>query len=137
MEKYIFDFVDYKIVNINFSLTGKSPEKIEVSPKIEIRHEKDDKHLKVFLGVIFENPKAPFVFNVRLAGLFEFKRKIDDEDLNYIANVNCAAILYPFIRETVADLTRRSGFPALLLPPLNFVRLHEENTQLEKSEKTS
>jgi preprotein translocase subunit SecB len=137
MENYIFDFVDYKIVNINFSLTGKSPAKIEISPKIEIRHEKDGNHLKIFLGVVFENPKAPFVFTVRLAGLFTFKQDITNDDLGSIANVNCAAILYPFVRETVADLTRRSGFPALLLPPLNFVRLYEENIKAEKFEKPS
>lgn len=137
MENYTFDFVNYKIVNINFALTGKSPEKIDISPKIEIRHEKDNDILKVFLGVIFENPKAPFVFNVRLVGIFKFERDITNENLDSIANVNCAAILYPFVRETVADLTRRAGFPALLLPPLNFVRLYKENIQPEQLEEPS
>lgn len=131
MGNYTFDFVDYKIVNINFALTGKSPDKIEISPKIEIQHKKDGNILKVFLGVVFENPKSPFVFNVKLVGIFKFEQDITNEDLDSIANVNCSAILYPFVRETVADITRRSGFPALLLPPLNFVQLYKENIQEE------
>ena len=134
MENYKFDFIDYKMVNINFSLTGKSPKKIEISPKIELKHEKDENQLKVLLALLFENPKAPFVFNVKIAGLFDFGRNIEEEDLDSVANVNCAAILYPFMREAVADLTRRSGFPPLLLPPLNFLALYQENKVAMKDE---
>lgn len=127
MDKYNFDFIEYRIININFAVTGKNPKTIEINPRIEINHDKDEKSLKVLLSLALENSKAPFVFNVKLAGLFEFEKNIENEDLDCVANVNCAAILYPFIRETVADLTRRSGFPPLLLPPLNFCELYKRN----------
>lgn len=130
-DRYIFNFIDYKIVNINFSVTGKTPDKIEITPKVEIRHKKDKNQLRVEVGFSFGDKKSPFIFNVKLAGLFEFDRDISNDDLDQVANVNCAAMLFPFVRETVADITRRSGFPPLLLPPLNFVKLYGEGNKSE------
>ena len=125
MTRYSFNFVDFKIISINFSLTGKSPQEIDIKPSLEFRHEKNKNELKVYLGINYENPKAPFVFNIKGAGLFEFENDISKEDLEEVANINCAAILYPFLRETLADITRRSGLPPLLLPPLNFINLYK------------
>ena len=61
------------------------------------------------------------------AGLFEFEEELEEGDIARIAGINCAAILFPYIRETVADLTRRGGFPPLHLAPVNFVEVFKAN----------
>ncbi|NSW86690.1 MAG: protein-export chaperone SecB [Syntrophobacteraceae bacterium] len=38
------------------------------------------------------------------------------------AAVNCPAIIFPYLRETLADLTRRAAFPPLHLPITNFTK---------------
>jgi preprotein translocase subunit SecB len=38
--------------------------------------------------------------------------------------VNCPALLFPFLRRLVADLTREGGFPPLLLDPVDFGGLY-------------
>jgi preprotein translocase subunit SecB len=38
--------------------------------------------------------------------------------------VNCPSLLFPFLRRTVADLTREGGFPPLLLDPVDFGSLY-------------
>ncbi|MBW1706391.1 MAG: protein-export chaperone SecB, partial [Deltaproteobacteria bacterium] len=48
------------------------------------------------------------------------------KDVEPIAKINCPAILFPFLRECVADITRRAGFNPLILPPINFVELAKQ-----------
>lgn len=126
MDKYSFNFIDHKTVEIIFKSTGKNPENIEIKPRFEFSHEKKEKQLKVHLGISFNNEDAPFIFKINTVGLFEFDQDITNEDVESIANVNCAAILYPFLREILADTTRRAGFPPLLLPSINFVNLNKK-----------
>jgi preprotein translocase subunit SecB len=40
-----------------------------------------------------------------------------------LARINCAAMIFPFLREAIADVTRRAGMSPLLLPPVNFLEL--------------
>lgn len=123
MKNYTFSFLDYKLVSVAFSLTGKTPKDVDINPRFEVSHEKEKDKLKVYLALVSEDGGSPFLFNVKIAGLFGFDRDISQDNMEDIANINCAAILFPFLRETLADLTRRSGLPPLLLPPINFVAL--------------
>jgi len=40
--------------------------------------------------------------------------------------------MFPFIRESIADLTKRSGLTPLIPDPLNFVDLYESKKGKEK-----
>ncbi|MGK2906465.1 MAG: protein-export chaperone SecB [Desulfuromonadales bacterium] len=138
MEDYTFQFVDYRLISLNFSLKGevnKKSEDIEINPSFKINREFDKKELKIFLEISMNNGDLPFEFNVIIGGLFKFSRDVRKiEKIEEITNINCAAILFPFLRETVADLTRRAGFPPLLLPPVNFCKIHNELTKLKAVE---
>ena len=57
------------------------------------------------------------------AGLFEIKNA-PAEALEPLLNINSAALLFPFLRRIVADLTREGGFPPLLLDPVDFASLY-------------
>jgi preprotein translocase subunit SecB len=136
---YTFDFSDFKIVNLAFSLRpNESEEEVEFKTNIEIGHDKEGNHLKLFLKLAIDDQSMPFSILVEGAGLFEFNQDIEDKDIDEIAEVNCAAIIFPYIRETVADITRRAGFPPLHLPPVNFVNIfkskkkHSENKNDQK-----
>jgi len=43
----------------------------------------------------------------------------------------CPNILFPFVREIIADLVTRGGFPQLLLAPVNFEALYLQKMQQE------
>lgn len=62
-----------------------------------------------------------FTLTVSIEGLFEGSQ--EGLPLDQFAQVNAPAILFPYLRETVSNLTARSGHPALLLPTVNFVEL--------------
>ena len=62
-----------------------------------------------------------FSLKATLEGLFEGEQQ--GLPLEQFARVNAPAILFPYLRETVSNMTARSGHPAILLPTVNFVEL--------------
>jgi preprotein translocase subunit SecB len=74
-----------------------------------------------------ENPNFPFHFEVTLAGVFVFSEPIQEEMRVQCASINCPTILFPYLRETLADLTRRAGFPPLHLQETNFADFGQRN----------
>ncbi len=43
--------------------------------------------------------------------------------------INCPALMFPFVRRLVADITREGGFPPLLLDPIDFAGLYMQRKQ--------
>ncbi|CFX09888.1 Protein-export protein SecB [Candidatus Filomicrobium marinum] len=62
------------------------------------------------------------------AGLFRLKN-IPNEALEPFLLINCPTLIFPFLRRTVADLTREGGFPPLLLDPIDFASLFMRRKQ--------
>ncbi len=50
-----------------------------------------------------------------------------DDELESIVHINCASIMFPFARESVADLTRKVGIQPLIVDPINFVALYKKS----------
>jgi preprotein translocase subunit SecB len=138
MKDYSFKFIDCRLISLNFSIKGDADknEDIEINPRFKINKEFDKKIVKIILEISLDNGDLPFNFDIIMGGLFEFSRDVSKiEKIDEIVNINCAAILFPFLRGTVADVTRRAGFPPLLLPPVNFCKIHDELTKLSALEK--
>lgn len=131
MKKYSFHFVDFRIVNLNFgsNLKIKPDKDISVSSRIDIGYNINGKELNVFLKLEIEEGGLPFNLNLEGDGLFKFDHEVDPDQIEEIANINCAAIIFPYLRETVADITRRAGFPPLHLPPVNFVEIYKRQKE--------
>jgi preprotein translocase subunit SecB len=89
---------------------------------------------KVFeSAIIFKaeaNSKAGVIYDLELtyAGLFEIQ-SIPEQALEPFLLINCPALLFPFLRRLVADLTREGGFPPLLLDPIDFAGLFMQRQQ--------
>lgn len=67
-----------------------------------------------------------FLTELTYAGLFELVN-IPEERLEPILFVDCPFVLYPFARRVVADITRDGGFPPLMLEPIDFQALYNQN----------
>src|SRR5690606_39005137 len=63
------------------------------------------------------------------AGAFQIENA-PPQALEPMLFVNCPALLFPFLRRTVADVTREGGFPPLLLDPVDFGALYMRKKQL-------
>lgn len=131
-------FLDFKVIDLSFSLNsqfkGKKGISFEHNIETGIGYNYDavQRNLKVRLEVSVSGEKSPYHMKVKGIGAFEFEENQEQEFVKYIAGVNCPAIIYPYIRETIADITRRAGFPPLHLQPVNFAKLYVDRSSEKK-----
>lgn len=65
--------------------------------------------------------------DLEYASFFIADDEIEDKDYeSKFYTVNAPAIAYPFLRAYVANLFISSGFPAVMIPTINFVKLAED-----------
>ena len=69
--------------------------------------------------------KVMFLIEVKQAGIFHVKN-IPELELESVLGVVCPNILYPYLREVVTDVSVRSGFAPVLLNPINFEALFQQ-----------
>lgn len=80
--------------------------------------------LKLEVTPSFENvDKAPMDLSVILAGAFSLEPGKDIKELERFSEIQGPALLFPFAREVIANLTVRTQYPALILPPTNILAL--------------
>lgn len=68
-----------------------------------------------------------FLAEVHQAGIFLIKGAAESAERQRMLGTECPNILFPFVRETVAELVARGGFPQLLLQPVDFESLYREH----------
>jgi preprotein translocase subunit SecB len=109
--------------------------KYKIGLSFNISFNKKGEKVIVTLNFSSENENQPFVFRVIFEGIFVFDKIPEKEELERIVHINCSSIIFPFIRESIADLTRKAGLPPLILDPVNFVAIYESSK--DKEEKSS
>jgi preprotein translocase subunit SecB len=75
--------------------------------------------------------KTLFLVEAEQAAIFQI-RNVPDAEMGPVLGIVCPNILFPYARETISDLINRSGFPPVLLAPINFEALYQQ--QLEQSQ---
>lgn len=118
---------------LNEDVISRADEEAEFEIKKDLgitigREDKNKNLVQVGLQIKNNDPDSPFNFDLIYEGYFKFEssEEISDEEIEKVCLINCAAIIFPYLREHLADLTRRSGLPPYHLPPVNFVRLYKE-----------
>lgn len=77
--------------------------------------------------------KTAYLAEVQQSGIFNIGG-YEQHELAAMVGSYCPSILFPFARETIADLVTRGGFPQLLLSPVNFDALYAEYVQQQKQQ---
>ena len=81
-----------------------------------------------------ETIKCPFDLEVVIKGEFEYSMQSDDEyeTIKELLSSNTVAILYPYLRSYVSNLTSMSNqYPAYTLPVFNFVEMLKQENLIE------
>jgi preprotein translocase subunit SecB len=62
--------------------------------------------------------------------------KVTEKDMNtqYTLMVEVARLLFPFVRNMIASVTREGGFPPLLINPIDFEEMYRTNVLDRRSE---
>ncbi len=88
----------------------------------------DDKLYEVVLTVtvtVTMGEKTAYLIEACQAGIFHIDG-FPEEIVTRMVAIVCPNILFPFARELVSDLVTRGGFPQLLLAPVNFEALYQQ-----------
>lgn len=107
--------------NPNYKTLHK-PIDVEFLPKVEINKLTSNSAEVTLKFEIFSEEKlneSPFFLSVTEKGLFEWSEdylnNIDD-----LLNVSAPAVLLSYIRSIISQATAFSGYPALIVPLINF-----------------
>ena len=66
-----------------------------------------------------------FITELDYAGLFQLQN-VPQAQLEPLLLIECPRLLFPFARRIVAEITREGGFPPLLIDPVDFVQLYQQ-----------
>jgi preprotein translocase subunit SecB len=133
-----FNIAGIKQIESHFAVNPDfKPEKdrpIEIGYGINVSFDKRDKMVNVVVSIASDKETQPFTFNIATAGLFNFSKLPQKQELEKVAHVNCASIIFPYIRESLADLTRRAGLPPFHIDPVNFINIYEEQKKAQAAD---
>lgn len=69
--------------------------------------------------------KTMFLVECSQVGIFRIEN-IPAEQLPMVLGIGCPNIVFPYLRETISDVVVRAGFPPVLLNPVNFEALYQQ-----------
>lgn len=74
-----------------------------------------------------------FLVEVKQAGIFRL-RNFPQGELEPALGAACPNILFPYLREIVSDTVVRAGFSPVILNPINFEALYQQQKQLQEAD---
>jgi preprotein translocase subunit SecB len=72
--------------------------------------------------------KVMFLIEAKQAGIFTL-RNLPETEMEPVLAVMCPNILFPYLREVVSDVAVRAGFAPVMLNPINFDVLYQQQKQ--------
>ena len=100
-------------IQINFNVGAQTigDDLYEVELRMEAHAKSDD-------GVLYN-------LELVYAGGFQLKN-LPKEAIQPILFIECPALLFPYVRRLVSDMSREGGFPPLLIDPIDFASLFRQ-----------
>ena len=132
--KSALQFVGYDVTRLQFEKNSLfvGAGEVQITPKFKKEvSELGENSINVTLGVLIENTESsptPFNLCVELTGHFNAQFS-GEESLPFreqLINQNTVAILFPFLRSTVASLTLAANISPVILPIINLAGAFEK-----------
>ena len=103
----VFQWQDQPQVDVQFNITVNN-----------VAEEVHEVILKVNVGARSDNG-AHFLIDLSYAGLLGL-RNLPEEAVGPFLLIEAPRLLFPFVRQIIADAVQQTGFPPLLLEPIDF-----------------
>lgn len=124
-------FVTVLLTKLNFELPHIKPSEFKYDFNIKDTYKIEGTKLFCILDISLYDK-----FNLELTGIFEAIEGEENLNLEKFAKVNAPALLIPYAREVISNITSRTPLPYLLLPPINVLAM-KKNTKSKKKITTS
>lgn len=141
----VINFNNYSITKANYnevdSFVKPQDNEIHIQSKFDFKIIDNDSESKtvVLWFNVEDSDNLPFRINVEISGEFKYDKGQDHNDSGFDGfRANALAILYPYLRNVVSQLTLLSNkFPSFILPTVNMyavVQKHDAAVGLTKEE---
>lgn len=122
---------DVSFENPNAPMTLQAPgdnPKLEINVRVDaIKHTEDVFEVDIHFEAKAESDVG-VIYNVELVYATLFRvMNIPDELLRPVLFVDGPTIMFPYLRRVVSDLTRDGGYQPLLVDPIDFATLFQQN----------
>jgi preprotein translocase subunit SecB len=118
-----------------FGLLGEETPDINVNVNVSA-NPLQEKTFEVILSIQAQckiKEQIGFILELEYAGVFTLN--LPDEHIQPVLLIECPRLLFPFARNILADASRDGGFPPLMLGPIDFASMFQN--QLQETEKTN
>lgn len=127
---------DIKVtVNINSAKLEGTENKKEINE--EKHFHEITLHIEAKATVKDENVKdgVAFICEVKYCGIFSIENFIElsEEKMRQALFIGGPIFLFPFAREIIARATSSGGFPSLMLDPIDFEAMYQQQSQQQRS----
>lgn len=72
--------------------------------------------------------KAIFLVEAAQAGVFQI-RNVPEPDMGPLLGIACPNTLFPYARETISMVTARAGFQPVILAPMSFENIYQQQME--------
>ena len=121
-----FQFLRYLIDKCSVNFTGKQLSKeMEFAINPEGEFNKEEKTFELILNVVVNDKEHNLDLNMRIHGFFSYDGDNMDEVRSFIG-INSPAILFPYIRAYVSNITALGGMQPVIMPTLNLRGVGEQ-----------
>lgn len=117
---------------------AKGEPKVDVNLALRNRKLETEDHYEVTLAITAkvtdnQTEKTLFIIEIEHAGVFLLKN-IPEEHLAPVLSVECPALLFPFTRQIISQVSVDGGFIPFLMEPINFHALYENSKRQQAAQ---
>ena len=80
--------------------------------------------------------KTVFLVEAAQAGVFQI-RNVPQQDMGPLLGIACPNTLFPYARETISTITARAGFQPVILAPMSFEGIYQQQLQQMQAQQGS
>ena len=80
--------------------------------------------------------KTVFLVEAAQAGVFQI-RNVPQQDMGPLLGIACPNTLFPYARETISTVTARAGFQPVILAPMSFEGIYQQQLQQMQAQQGS
>lgn len=142
MGQAVFQLVDYHVIETlyKFNPFFDEDEETGLTPKFSFSSKKnqdDPSIIAVELGITigdYELATQAIFVSAKILGIFRVVSNLEEDEKNKYVRVNAVALLYPYLRALVSDLTSKGSEAPIILPTMNISQMMEKVHGIEKND---
>ncbi len=110
------------------AIQANAQPEIQVQVGVEARKRANEGQYDVIMKLKVESKtkdegQSVFLIELDYVGVFAVEN-IEEKQMHPFLHIECARMLFPFVRRIVSDVTRDGGFPPLNLDTMDFVQIY-------------